>query len=388
MTDFLAKLFIKDSDNIKSPAVREKYGLLSSVTGIIVNILLGASKLIIGTISCSIAITADAVNNLSDAGSCVVTLIGFKMSGRKPDKEHPFGHGRIEYVAALIVGFIVEMMGIELIKSSVEKIRNPQQVIFSYAAAAVLVISILGKLWLALFNKKLGKKISSPALLAVATDSISDMAATFFTLIALVLSKFTTLPLDGIFGIAVALFIMYSGYGILKETIGIILGTPPSAEFVNELVAFIKSHDSVIGIHDLVIHSYGENRLFGSVHVEVPSDTDILYAHDQTDIIEREAFAKFGINLVVHMDPIVINDERINILKATATDAVKSIDESFSLHDFRVVDGPTHTNIIFDLVIPFDCKISKDELRQTVSEKMSEAVQNCFVVMTIEFDYT
>lgn len=387
MFKLIVKLFVKDYKNHKNPVVREKYGLLSSIVGIIVNIILSLSKLVIGSLTSSISITADAINNLSDAGSCIVTLVGFKMAGMKPDKEHPFGHGRIEYIAALIVGFIVELMGFELIKSSVEKIKNPEELTFSIPAVIVLLISIFGKLWLALFNRYLGKTISSPALSAVVTDSLSDICATAFTLLALILSRYTTLPLDGIFGIIVALFIMYSGYGILKETIGIILGVPPSGELVDKIVELIKSHDSVIDIHDLVIHSYGENRLFGSVHVEVPADFDILEAHDNMDHIEKEILEKFGINMVVHLDPLVVNDERIKVLKDLTYGTIKNFDERLSLHDFRVVEGPTHTNFIFDLVIPFDYKLSAEELKEKIAELMKEHNKNYFVVITVEYSY-
>ena len=387
MFKLIVKLFVKDYKNHKNPDVRERYGLLSSIVGIIVNIILSLSKLVIGSLTSSISITADAINNLSDAGSCIVTLVGFKMAGMKPDKEHPFGHGRIEYIAALIVGFIVELMGFELIKSSVEKIKNPEELTFSIPAVIVLLISIFGKLWLALFNRYLGKTISSPALSAVVTDSLSDICATSFTLLALILSRYTTLPLDGIFGIIVALFIMYSGYGILKETIGIILGVPPSRELVDKIVELIKSHDGVIDIHDLVIHSYGENRLFGSVHVEVPSDFDILEAHDNMDHIEKEILEKFGINMVVHLDPLVVNDERIKVLKDLTYGTIKNFDERLSLHDFRVVEGPTHTNFIFDLVIPFDYKLSAEELKEKIAELMKEHNKNYFVVITVEYSY-
>lgn len=388
MFKLLVKLFVKDYKNHKNPVVRERYGLLSSIVGIILNIILSLAKLLIGALTSSIAITADAVNNLSDAGSCVVTLVGFKMAGIKPDKEHPFGHGRIEYIAALIVGFIVELMGFELIKSSVDKIKNPEELTFSIPAVIVLLISIFGKLWLALFNRYLGKTISSPALSAVVTDSLSDICATSFTLLALILSRFTSLPLDGIFGIVVALFIMYSGYGILKETIGIILGVPPSKELVDKIVELIKEHDGVIDIHDLVIHSYGENRLFGSVHVEVPADFDILEAHDNMDHIEREVLEKYGINLVVHMDPLVVNDERIRVLRDLTYGTVKEFDEVLSIHDFRVVEGPKHTNLIFDLVIPFDYKLSADELKVKIAELMKEHNRNYYVVITVEYSYT
>lgn len=387
MSELLVRLFIKDYNNTKNEAVREKYGLLSGAVGIVVNVLLTCAKFFIGTITNSIAITGDALNNLSDAGSCIVTLAGFKMANMKPDKEHPFGHGRLEYIAALIVGFFVELMGFELIKSSIEKIRDPQPVIFSIPAVIVLVLSIGGKLWLALFNRHLGKKINSPALTAVVADSIGDITATSFTLVALILSKFTTLPLDGFFGIAVALFIMYSGYGILKETIGIILGTPPSKELVNELIVFIMSHEGVMGIHDLMIHSYGENRMFASVHIEILASEDILKAHDVIDLIEKQVLERFGIQLVAHLDPLIVDDKRINDLREMTEEIVKEMDKSFKIHDFRVVEGPTHTNLIFDMVIPFDCKKSEKELKETLSEKVSAVNSNYFVVATIEGSY-
>lgn len=387
MSELLVRLFIKDYNNTKNEAVREKYGLLSGAVGIVVNVLLTCAKFFIGTITNSIAITGDALNNLSDAGSCIVTLAGFKMANMKPDKEHPFGHGRLEYIAALIVGFFVELMGFELIKSSIEKIRDPQPVIFSIPAVIVLVLSIGGKLWLALFNRHLGKKINSPALTAVVADSIGDITATSFTLVALILSKFTTLPLDGFFGIAVALFIMYSGYGILKETIGIILGTPPSKELVDDLIVFIMSHEGVMGIHDLMIHSYGENRMFASVHIEILASEDILKAHDVIDLIEKQVLERFGIQLVAHLDPLIVDDKRINDLREMTEEIVKEMDKSFKIHDFRVVEGPTHTNLIFDMVIPFDCKKSEKELKETLSEKVSAVNSNYFVVATIEGSY-
>ena len=388
MSEVLVRLCIKDYGNTKNEAVREKYGLLSGVVGIIVNLILTCAKFFIGTVSHSIAITGDALNNLSDAGSCIVTLAGFKMSSLKPDKEHPFGHGRLEYVAALIVGFLVEMMGFELIKSSIDKIRNPQPVLFSIPAVIVLLLSIGGKLWLALFNRHLGKKINSPALTAVVKDSIGDITATSFTLLALILSRFTTLPLDGFFGIAVALFIMYSGYGILKETIGIILGTPPSKELVDELVVFIMSQPGVMGIHDLMIHSYGESRMFASVHIEILASEDILKAHDVIDLIEKQVLERFGIQLVAHLDPLIVDDRRINDLRDMTEKAVKEMDESFKIHDFRVVEGPTHTNLIFDMVVPFDCKRSEKELKETLEEKIKAVNDSYFVVATVEGSYT
>ena len=387
MFSALVKLFIKDSENTKSALVREKYGILSGITGIIVNIVLATAKFLIGTMSRSIAITGDALNNLSDAGSNVVTLVGFKMANAKPDKEHPFGHGRIEYVAALVVGFIVELMGVELIKTSIEKIKTPEPSVLSSAAVIVLLISMAGKIWLALFNRYLGKKIDSPAMTAVVADSISDTAATASTLIALVLSQFTSLPVDGIFGIVVALFIMYSGFGILKESVGIILGTPPSKELVDELKKFILSHDGIIGMHDLVIHSYGATRTFASVHVEVPSTIDILRAHDTIDLIEREVQKRFGIQLVIHLDPLVVNDERVDELHSLVIGYCKEIDPSLSIHDFRVVDGPTHTNLIFDLVVPFGFKYSDKQTKELLKEKIQGGNENYYAVITAESSF-
>ena len=388
MTNLLVKLFISDYQNTSSANVREKYGLLSSITGIVLNIILTLAKFLVGAVSNSISITADAINNLADAGSCVVTLVGFKMANIKPDKEHPFGHGRIEYVSALIVGFIVELMGFELIKSSVDKIINPQTVVFNIPAVIVLLISIFGKLWLALFNRKLGKAISSPALSAVVTDSLCDIAATAFSLLALILSTISNIPFDAVFGIVVALFIMYSGYGILKETIGLILGTPPSKEFVDELVDFIKSHDGVYGIHDLVIHSYGENRLFGSVHIEILNTADILVAHDTMDLIEKEAFEKFGINLVSHIDPLALEDEKVKELFEMTKEIIIDIDKRLSIHDFRVVDGPTHTNLIFDIVIPFNYNLTKAELIDLITTRIKDVDERFCLAATVEYSYT
>lgn len=387
MTELILKKFIKNYKNVKEPSVREKYGILSGVVGVIINLLLSVSKFIIGTVSHSIAITGDAVNNLSDVGSSVVTLFAFKMASKRPDKEHPFGHGRIEYIAAFIVGLLVELMGFELIKSSVDKIIHPQEVVFSFVSAAVLLISIFGKLYLAIFNKNLGNRISSPALAASVKDSISDITSTGMTLAALILSQFTSLPLDGIFGVIVSLFIMYSGYGVLKESIGIILGAPPSKEFVDELVSFIKGFDDVQGIHDLVIHSYGENRLFGSVHIEVPESMGIVISHDLADTVEAEVYKKFKMQLVAHIDPIVTNNENYDYLKSLIADVLCEIDETLSFHDFRIVEGTTHTNLVFDIVIPFDFKFSAKELSSLIQKEVSKQNETYFVVATIEYNY-
>lgn len=387
MTDLLLKLFIKNYSDTKKSDVRMKYGFLGSAVSILINILLSAFKYIVGTITLSVAITADAINNLSDAASGLVTLFSFKMASRKPDKEHPFGHGRIEYVAALIVGFLVELMGYELIKSSIKKIINPEAVVFSYGAVIVLVVSILAKIWLGQFNKKLGKAINSPAMIAVASDSISDTAATSISLIALVISKFTALPIDGYMGVIVSLFILKSGFEILKESIGIILGAPPSKELVNQIVETVTSYDGILGIHDLVIHSYGETRIFGTVHIEFSADDDFLAAHETADQIERDVKKKFGIELVVHLDPIMTNDERVNSLREMMRNELISIDRCLSLHDFRVVDGPTRTNLIFDIVIPHDCKFDEEYITNELRCRASQIDKRYALVIMFDADY-
>ena len=387
MSKLLVRLFIKNYTNTKNPTVREKYGFLGSITGIIVNIILAAAKYFIGTLTNSIAITADAINNFSDSISCIITLISFKMANMKPDKEHPFGHGRIEYVAALIVGFLVELMGYELIKSSIEKIKSPEEVIFSVPAVIVLVLSIGGKLWLAIFNRYLGKQIDSAAMQAVATDSIGDITATTVTLISLCLSLFTDLPVDGYMGIVVSLFIIYAGFNILKESIGILLGQPPTKELVDELVEFIMSHDEILGIHDLVVHSYGATRTFASVHTEIASDGDLLSVHDTIDTIEKLTKEKFGIELVIHMDPIVTNDEKIESYYQMVHKSIKDLDEELDIHDFRVVEGPIHTNFIFDVVMPYRFKMDENELICAINDKIHTINENYRLVITVDNCY-
>ena len=387
MTNLLVRIFIKNSENVKDADVREKYGLLGSVVGIIVILILSAGKYAIGVISNSVSITADAINNLADAASCIVTLVSFKLASRKPDKNHPFGHGRIEYIAALIVGFLVELMGYELIKSSIEKIRNPQEVVFSIPATAVLVFSILGKVWLFLFNRKLGNKIQSPAMLAVAKDSLSDTTATFVAAVSLVCSLFTDIPLDGYMGLIVSGFILMSGFGILKESVGILLGTPPEKEVVDQLVEYILSHDEIVGVHDLVVHSYGASRIFASIHAEISADENMLVAHDTIDNIEQQVKKRFGIELVIHMDPVETNNEKVNSLRTEFVKIIKDIDKELTLHDFRVVDGPTHTNLVFDVVIPYGFEMDNRKLKRLINEKAGEINNRYRCVITVDNSY-
>ena len=386
MTELLVKLFVKDSDNITNSKVRGRYGILSGCAGIVVNVILFLAKFLVGTVTNSIAITADAVNNLSDAGSCAVTVFGFKMSSKPADEDHPFGHGRIEYITAMVVSFIVLFMGFELLTQSIDKIRNPEDVTFNLVGAIIIAVSIFGKLWLALFNRKLGKKINSPAMTAVVADSLSDIAATSVTLIALILSNFfPSLHIDGWLGIIVAGFVLKAGYGIFKETLNSLIGEPPTKETVEKLEAKILSYENVTGIHDLILHNYGPDKFFGSVHVEMPSDFDVLYSHDIIDNIERDVMAEFGILLSIHYDPIEVNNTRVNELRVIAETAVKS--KELTIHDFRVVDGPSHTNLIFDVVVPRKFPLSNDDLMAEISSEISKNGTNFFAVMNIEYAF-
>ena len=387
MITLLSKLFIKNREDVKDQKVRQAYGVLCGAVGIFLNLCLFAGKFIAGFISNSIAITADAFNNLSDAGSSIITLIGFKMAGQKPDPDHPFGHGRIEYISALTVSIFVILMGVELLKSSVAKIRTPEAVEFSTVAIVVLVLSILGKLWLALFNWKLGKKINSTATKAVVTDSLSDTASTFAALVSLIISHKTGFNCDGYFGAAVSVLILWSGISLVKETLAPLLGQPPEKEFYEEIKNEIMSYDGIVGVHDLIIHDYGPSRLFASAHAEVPSDIDIMQSHDTIDLIEREIQKKYGMLISIHLDPIVVDDERINELREITQNAVKEINPNFSIHDFRGVDGTTHTNLIFDVVLTYDEKRSSAEITRLISEKLSKIDERLFCVITVDYAF-
>ena len=384
MTKLLIKLFIKDADNTANAAVRSRYGVLSGAVGIACNLLLTIAKFLIGSLTNSIAITADAVNNLSDAGSSAVTLFSFKAANRPADDEHPFGHGRIEYIAALGVAFLILMMGFELVRSSIDKIMHPEALSFSVPALIVLLLSIGVKIWTALFNHQLGKRIDSPAVGAVVMDSVSDTAATTVSMLALILSKFTSLPLDGYMGIIVALFIFYTGIQIVRDTVGNLLGQAPDPKLVKALETEILSFEGVVGVHDLIVHDYGPNRIFASAHAEVPSNADIMKSHDTIDLIEREIKKKFHMDMVIHMDPIVVEDEQVNRLRLQLSEIVRSIDPRFTIHDFRMVEGPTHTNLIFDLVIPHNCKMKKSDIYQRVNGLVNELGPQYYTVITIE----
>lgn len=387
MTRLLIKLFIRDSENTGSEAVRMCYGVLSGAVGIALNALLSLFKLIFGSAAHSIAVVADGVNNLFDAVSSIISLIGFRISGKPADKEHPFGHGRVEYVSALTLAFFILITGVELIKGSVDKFTNPEPTVFSVPAAVTLAVSIAAKLWLALFNRSIGRRIDSVAVNAVFADSIGDIAATSCSLIALIASGFTSLPVDAVMGIIVACFVIFTGIGIIRDTMGPLLGEPPGKETVDKLQKLVLSHDGIIGIHDIVLNSYGHSRVIGSLHAEVPADADLLTAHDMIDLIEREVREKLGIELSIHMDPIVVNDEETDRFRALVTETVKEIESDVTIHDFRVVDGPTHTNLIFDVVLPYKSKLSEEQFRAEVEKRVRQREGKCFCVINIDRSY-
>lgn len=384
MTALLVRLFIKDSENYSDKKVRTAYGVLSSITGIVLNLILAGAKYAAGIISGSISITADAINNLSDAGSSIVSFFGVKISAKPPDKDHPYGHGRVEYISAFIVSFFVLFMGVELLKDSVGKIINPEPVKFSFLSLAILVISILCKLWLGVFNKNLGKKINSAPMMAVMKDSFSDCLATGVAAVSIIVSAFSNINIDGYLGVVVAVFIFIAGFDILRETLGDILGRPPEAEFVEEITEKIMSYPHVCGVHDMIIHDYGPSCRFASVHAEVPSDEDIMELHDIIDGIERDIYNEYGMLTSIHIDPVVINDERINELKKITQDSVSRIDERLSIHDFRVVEGPSHTNLIFDVLLPSDMKCSNREICQKIEDELSKIDERFFCVITVD----
>ena len=389
MVTLLAKIFIKDAEDTSFPKVRQAYGVLTGVVGILLNVLLFAGKFIAGTLSKSISITADAFNNLSDAGSSFVTLIGFKLAGAKPDPEHPFGHGRIEYVSGLVVSGAILLMAFELIKDSIDKIIHPQTVDFSALAAGILVVSILVKIYMYLYNSSISKKIDSAAMKATATDSLSDTMATTVVLIASIVGHYTGLKIDGYCGVLVGLFIFYAGFSAAKETLDPLLGQPPEEEFVEQIEEIVMSYELVQGIHDLVVHDYGPGRVMISLHAEVPAEEDILEIHDMIDVIENDLADKLNCEAVIHMDPLVTKDERVNELKRTIREVVDSLEGDVSMHDFRTVIGPTHTNMMFDVVLPFGYSMTDEMVKEEIQKRTWDRLGESYnTVIQIDRPYT
>jgi cation diffusion facilitator family transporter len=388
MITFLASLFIKDSKNYKEPSVRQAYGVLSGAVGIGLNILLFFGKWLAGTISGSIAITADAFNNLSDAGSSIITLIGFRLSGQEPDPEHPFGHGRMEYISGLLVSVAILVMGFELIGSSIGKLRSPEPIESSALVFGILISSILVKLYMFFYNHSLSKKIESAAMKATSVDSLSDTVATTLVLIATLISKYTGLLLDGWFGILVGLFILYTGGSTLKETIDLLLGQPPKQEFIDEVKEIVLGHSMVHGVHDLIVHDYGPGRVMISLHAEVDVNGDIQDIHEQIDHIEHELQEKLHCSATIHMDPIVTDDKEVLAMKAKVEEMVHFLDESFSMHDFRMVKGSTRTNLIFDVEVPRKTSYTDNEIVNWLKERIHELPgSKYFAVIQIDHEY-
>ena len=388
MIELLARWFIPHRDNTADGAVRRAYGTLCGAVGIGLNVLLFIGKFFAGQLSGSIAVTADAFNNLSDAGSSAVTLLGFRLAGKKPDPDHPFGHGRIEYISGLIVAGLILLMGVELAKSSFDKILHPEEVTFSALALVILAVSVAVKLYMWHYNRRIGGKIRSAAMEATASDSLSDAAATSAVLLAMLIGRWTGLAVDGYVGMVVALFILFSAYKAAKETLSPLLGQAPDPELVQHIRDIVEEHDTVVGIHDLVVHDYGPGRQMVSLHAEVPASGDILQLHDVIDNIERELHEKLHVQAVIHMDPIVTDDETVDALRRQVAELVRQVEPRMTVHDLRVIRGTTHTNLVFDAVLPLDAAITPAEAGRRIREKVAELDGDYYAVVTVEHSYT
>lgn len=383
MITLLSKLFIREKED--KGKFRQEYGMLCGIVGIALNLLLSAGKFFAGTLSHSIAITADAVNNLSDAGSSVVTLVGFKLAGAKPDPEHPFGHGRIEYISGLAVSAAILLMAYELVRDSIGKIIYPETVEFSALIAVVLAVSIFVKLYMFFYNQRIGKKIDSAAMRAAAMDSLGDMCATAVVLASALAGHYTGIRIDGYCGVLVGLFIFGTGIRAAKETLDPLLGPPPEKDFVEQIERIVLAHEEICGIHDLIVHDYGPGRQMISLHAEVPAEGDILEVHDVIDRIEHELQAELGCDATIHMDPIVTADERVREKKAAVISIIKEIDDRIDIHDFRVVSEPIQNNLIFDIQIPYKFHFSDEELIAMIGSEVKKRLgDNHNVVIKVD----
>ena len=385
MTDLLPRLFVRDHQNTSDPKVRAAYGTLSGVVGIVLNLLLFVGKFIAGTVSGSIAVSADAFNNLSDAGSSIVSLVSFRIAAKPADRDHPFGHARIEYIASMIVSFLVLLVGFEIVSDSVKKIISREStLIFSILTVSILSVSILAKLWLALFNYRLGKKIGSDVMRATAVDSLSDTLSTAAVLVATLIFRFTGLDIDAWVGLAVALFIFWAGIRILRETQNSLLGEAPVKEVTDAIDRIVSGYPAILGIHDMMIHSYGPGHSFASFHAEVDGADDVYESHDVIDEVERRIRDELSIVCTIHMDPINTDDDLTTELREETAELVREIDPRITVHDFRVVPGVTHTNLIFDVAVPFELKMTVPEIRDAVSEKIREKHETYYAVVTVD----
>ena len=387
MVSLLSKIFIKNRDDVTDPAVRKAYGSLCSALGIVLNVLLFAGKYIAGAVSGSIAITADAFNNLSDAGSSAISLVGFHLSNKKPDLDHPFGHGRLEYISGLCVAALILVMGVELLISSVEKIISPEPVENGLLPAIILIVSIGVKVYMSLYNRAIGKKISSSAMLATATDSLSDSVATAVVLLSMLVSYLFSVNIDGYAGVLVALFILFAGVGVARDTLSPLLGQAPDPELVRKIEDIVMARDEIIGMHDLVVHDYGPGRLMISLHAEVDGRGDIFELHDAVDVVERTLAQELGCEATIHMDPVVCDDERVDAERARLLEIIADLGDVLSIHDFRMVAGPSHTNLVFDAVIPGGLSKTAEEVRKEICQAVEEKMPGRFAVVTVDTSY-
>ena len=388
MITFLSKLFINNNNNYNDPSVRRSYGILSSIMGIVLNLLLFAGKYFAGIVSGSIAITADAFNNLSDSGSSIITLIGFKLSGAKPDARHPFGHGRMEYLSGLAVSALIIVMGVELIISSIRKIIETVSVSSDATTIAILVISILIKFYMYWYNHRLAKKTNSEAMSATATDSISDVVTTCVVLISVIVASLTNLNIDGYCGVAVGLFILYSGIQSLRETLSPLLGRPANPELVKQIEDIVMANEEILAIHDLIVHDYGPGHLIISLHGEVDGSKDIYLLHSAIDSIEKELDDRLGCTSCLHMDPVIVGDKKTKQMYTILSHEIKTIDPRITIHDFRIVGCGASSNLIFDAVLPFDLAISDDDARAQIDQLVKSLWPSCNIVLTIDKSYT
>ena len=387
MIKLLTKLFIKDHENVANAAVRRAYGTMCGLYGIFLNLLLFAGKYFAGVISGSVAITADAFNNLSDAGSSIITLLGFAIAGKKPDLDHPFGHGRAEYLAGLALSAVIVLMGFELAKSSFEKILHPEPINTGLLPALILVCSILVKFYMCLYNRSVGKKINSAAMQATAVDSLSDSVATTVVLLSMGIAYFFHVNIDGYAGLLVAVFIIYAGFNAAKDTVSPLLGQAPDPEFLQQIADIVTAHPEVVGIHDLVVHDYGPGRVMVSLHAEVRGDGNIFDLHDAIDTAETELKEQLGCIATIHMDPIEADNTEVSQMRAAVSEKLKELDNVISIHDFRMVPGPTHTNLIFDAVVPADYPKSDEELAANIRQQIHQAWPDRYAVVTIDHSY-
>ena len=373
MTKALIRLFIRDAENTRDARVRERYGVLSGAVGIACNVFLFILKVVIGLVTGSISIAADAFNNLSDGLSCMISIVGFKVSGKAPDEKHPFGYGRTEYIAGLVVAFIIVLVGFEFFKTSIDRILHPAPVAFSLVLVVILAISMLVKLWMGAFNVQIGRRIDSPVLMAAGQDSRNDVITTGVVILGMVAGQFTTLPVDGYVGVLVAAFIVWAGFGIARDTVAPLLGEAADPEIAKNIEKLVMESEYIVGVHDLIVHNYGAGRWLASLHAEVPSDSDFVAVHEVIDEAEKPVWQRTGVYLVIHMDPIDVNNEHVAALREQVDAVLRAIDENLSMHDFRVVDGARQINLIFDVVVPFSYdNDAKRDLMMTIRDKLKE----------------